>query len=74
MPVKITIVRNPATDAEFERAINQLVNEGIRDPELFQARLREGYAEAVVRPRELAGESALIWYVYREGHWVRTDD
>ena len=73
MVAKLTIVRNPANDRDFERAIDELVDSGLRDPGTFQERLRELYPRAIVRPRELAGESAPIWYVYREGRWVRGD-
>jgi len=71
MQPKITIVRNPAADREFERLVNEGVDDGLGDPTLLQARLRERYPRAVVRPRALAGESTETWYVYREGHWVR---
>ena len=33
--------------------------------------LRQRWPLALVRPRELAGEQAQIWYVYRDGHWVQ---
>jgi hypothetical protein len=69
----ISIVRNPANDREFERAVEEIVESGVRDPEVAQARLRERYPHAVVRPRELAGESTGVWYVYREGRWIRGD-
>jgi hypothetical protein len=68
---KLTLVRNPAGDAEFERALNELVASGMRDPAAVQEALRRSYPRAVVRPRELAAESAPTWYVYREGRWTR---
>jgi hypothetical protein len=27
----------------------------------------------VVRARDLAGERPVVWYVYRDGHWVGRD-
>lgn len=73
MVAKLTIVRNPANDVEFERAIDELIDGGVRDPTVLQDRLRERYPRALVRPRELAGESTPIWYVYREGRWISGD-
>jgi hypothetical protein len=69
----ITIVRNPAGDADFERAIGDIVSAGVREPADAQSRLRERYPRAVVRARALSGESTPIWYVYREGRWIADD-
>jgi len=66
-----TIVRNPPGDREFENAIDEVLADGVVDPAIAQARLRERYPLAVVRPRGLAGEPTPVWYVYREGRWIR---
>ena len=71
MERSISIVRNPANDREFERLVDEIVESGVGDPEVAQERLRERYPQAVVRPRELAGELSGVWYVYREGHWIQ---
>jgi hypothetical protein len=65
-----TIVRNPVADKEFERAVAEAMHPGLDDPTQLQGALRASYPKAVVRPRELAGERGIVWYVYREGHWV----
>jgi hypothetical protein len=70
---RISIVRNPANDREFERAVAEIIERGVNDPGVAQERLRERYPHAVVRPRELAGETTGVWYVYREGRWIRGD-
>ncbi|MEA2678040.1 MAG: hypothetical protein QOJ81_2181 [Chloroflexota bacterium] len=70
MVANLTIVRNPASDREFERVVAELVQGALQDPRELEARLRERYPRAVVRPRLLAGETTATWYVYREGHWV----
>lgn len=70
MGVKPTIVRNPPSDAEFGAAIQQIVDDGVVDPAVAELRLRERYPRAIVRPRELAAEPLLVWYVYREGRWT----
>ena len=46
---------------------------GFAEPALLQDCLRIRWPLALVRPRELAGERTQIWYVYRDGHWIRTD-
>jgi hypothetical protein len=66
-----TLVLNPPDDEAFRSSAERLVEDGVRDPSELQARLREDWPRALVRPRELAGEHAHIWYVYRDGHWVR---
>jgi len=38
----------------------------------LQRRLRDRFPRAIVRPRELAGERLEIWYVYRDGRWIRS--
>ena len=66
----VTIVRNPVGDAEFERAVAEAMYPALEDPEALQLSLRATYPQAVVRPRELTGERGIVWYVYRDGHWV----
>lgn len=67
-----TLVLNPPDDDDFRSCAEELVENGIASPAMLQECLRTRYARAVVRPRELAGEHALIWYVYRDGHWIRS--
>ena len=67
-----TLVLNPPDDEAFRALAEGLVRGGIDQPDALQDCLREVYPLVRVRPRELAGEPALIWYVYREGHWIRT--
>ena len=71
MTPKPTIIRNPANDREFEGAIEAALAEGVRDPRDLEIRLRARYPRVLVRPRELDAESIPMWYVYREGRWVR---
>jgi hypothetical protein len=67
-----TLILNPADDREFRAAADDLVGNGLAEPIHLQDRLRDRWPRAVVRPRELAGEQAQIWYVYRDGHWVHS--
>ena len=68
---EVTIVRNPGDDEAFARAIGEAMDGGaLEDPETLERLLRATYPRAVVRPRELTGERGVVWYVYREGHWV----
>lgn len=73
MGARPTIIRNPASDHAFEEAIEEVLESGVLEPAAVQARLRERYPRALVRPRELAGERLPIWYVYRDGRWTRGD-
>ena len=68
--VRPTLVLNPPDDVEF-RALAERSVDGMADASGLQSSLRARYADAIVRPRELAGEQTQIWYVYRDGHWVR---
>lgn len=47
-----------------------ILDTGDGDPHAMQRRLRAAYPAAVVRPRELSSEAAVIWYVYRDGRWT----
>jgi len=67
-----TLVRNPPGDAEFAAYASRMLNGGVVDHAELQRRLRERFPHAVVRPRELAGERTQIWYVYRDGRWIRS--
>lgn len=67
-----TLVLNPSDDDDFRSLAEGLIERGVLEPHQLQAQLREHWPRAVVRPRELAGEQAEIWYVYRDGRWVRT--
>lgn len=70
MAARPAIIRNPADDAAFEAAIDDLLDAGLLDPAAVQEGLRARYPRAVVRRRELAGETAAVWYVYRDGRWT----
>lgn len=67
------IVANPRDDGAFRALIDiVLLSDGLRASDLEVA-LRTRYPDAIVRPRELAGELVDVWYVYRDGHWIRSD-
>jgi hypothetical protein len=66
-----TLILNPADDDTFRRSAEQLVEDGIDVPAILEEALRRRWPSALVRPRELAGERLPVWYVYRDGHWVR---
>jgi hypothetical protein len=61
---------NPTDDSEFAAEVERMMGEGIVDAADLQKRLRAAYPRAVVRPRGLANEPFVVWYVYRDGHWV----
>lgn len=64
------LVINPMTDATFVRTCDAALDLHPTRPEDLQTMLRRRYPRTVVRPRALSGERLVVWYVYREGHWV----
>ena len=68
VPVLIT---NPDHDDEFRSAAYAGLDNGALTPAALQAALRDRYPKAVVHARELSTEPTVVWYVYREGHWIR---
>jgi len=65
------VVVNPSNDVGFREMVDGFVATGGSRPDDLEVVLRTRYPEAVVRPRELAGERFEVWYVYRDGHWIR---
>ena len=68
-----TLITNPAGDLAFRDRAEAALGQS-RSADELQEVLRQRYPQAVVRPRELAGERPIVWYVYREGHWVAHHD
>jgi hypothetical protein len=66
-----TIIANPPGDRPFRGLIDGFLLSGGRRPEDLEVVLRARFPMAVVRPRGLAGEQFEVWYVYRDGHWIR---
>jgi hypothetical protein len=62
-------VINPRRDANFVARV-EADGPSSASPPALEATLRTDYPRAVVRPRQLEGERAEVWYVYREGYWV----
>jgi hypothetical protein len=68
--MKPVLIANPADDGVFAMFAHVLVDHGANSIEELERRLQTVYPQAAVHARELAAEPVLIWYVYREGHWV----
>lgn len=68
------IVANPPGDGDFRSLIDRFLLAGSDRPDDLQAALRTRYPNAVVRQRELADEGFEVWYAYRDGHWVRSEE
>lgn len=64
-----TIVVSPPSDEEFVDLASSLLDDQ-STPASLEAALRGTYPHAVVRPREISAERFVVWYVYRDGHWV----
>lgn len=67
------LVLNPRHDRAFVNAATTLLGHDAPSPEALQNGLRQTYPDAVVRARELSGEAVVVWYVFREGHWINGD-
>ena len=67
-----TLVLNPPGDGAFVEFATHALNGGVIDPAELQRRLRERFPHSIVRPRGLSGERTEIWYVYRDGRWIRS--
>jgi len=65
-----TLVLNPPDDRDFEAFVSRVFGTGQASEQLERG-LRARYPRAIVRPRDLAGERVQVWYVYRDGHWIR---
>jgi hypothetical protein len=69
--VGIVLIINPRSDGDFVREAERLAGDGFTQPKAFQAALRATYPTAAVHARELSGERTAVWYVYRDGSWMR---
>jgi hypothetical protein len=59
----------PRDDADFVARVDAAAL-GAASPEELQKRLRATHSRAVVRARDLSGDSTQVWYVYRDGSWT----
>ncbi len=62
---------NPSSDVVFATAANGALG-GDETPEALADALRPEYPSVTVRSRDLSEEAIVVWYVYRDGHWVRS--
>jgi hypothetical protein len=69
--VEIVLIINPRSDGEFVREAERLADYGLTHPKALQAALRATYPTAAVHARDLSGEPTTVWYVYRDGSWMR---
>lgn len=65
-----TLIVNPTDDVVFADFAQTLVDHGATSTDELERRLRAEYSRSTVHARELVGETAVIWYVYREGRWI----
>jgi len=64
------LILNPRDDHEFVDRARAAAASGVGDPLAMADLLRAWYPAIVVRPRELSSEPDVVWYVYRDGHWI----
>jgi hypothetical protein len=65
------LIINPRDDTKFGDFVEELVTCGALTTDGLRALLREQYPLAEVHERQLSGERVLVWYVYRDGRWIR---
>jgi len=64
----VSLTVNPKADGVFVALAQRLAREA-PDRAALERQLRVQYPAAVVRPRDLSGEPASTFYVYRDGFW-----
>ena len=64
-----TLIVNPSSDASFVDFVDDVGKDAATIAEL-ESRLRVRYPRATVRARQLSGETAPVWYIYRDGSWT----
>jgi len=60
----------PRNDIEFVALVDAMALHATTPGDL-ERRLRGTYSRVVVRARDLEGDHTQVWYVYRDGHWIR---
>jgi hypothetical protein len=70
--VRPTLVVSPPSDGKFAELASALLDDA-STPASLEAALRRTYPRCVVRPREISAERYVVWYVYRDGHWVPSE-
>ncbi len=68
--VRPILILNPRSDTAFVEAVRAIETDQLAGPDDLAQRLRSACPGIVVRPRELSSERAVVWYVYRDGHWT----
>ncbi len=66
------LLTNPADDQQFHSDAVAAVHPFIT-PATLAAALRSRYPRIAVHVRELVHEPFVVWYVYRDGRWLRHD-
>lgn len=66
------LVLNPRHDQAFVDTAQSLLEHDTPSHEALQNSLRQTYPNAVVRARDLSGETIVAWYVFREGYWINS--
>jgi hypothetical protein len=72
MPDRPVLTTSPPDDDAFRDQAERLLANGAATASALERGLRLRYPKAVVRARDLAGERAVVWYVYRDGRWTRS--
>jgi PAS domain S-box-containing protein len=75
MPSGLRTICVPSADSAFASAVRTALGGGdTTSPGNVERRLRAWAPQAVIRLRELSGESDVTWYVYRDGAYAAERD
>ena len=70
MDRRLQLIVNPDDDVDFAQFVERLAPACETSADL-QTALRGSDPRAVVNERGLSAEWITVWYVYRDGRWVR---
>ncbi len=65
------LIINPRDDIAFGDHVHALVASGAETTSALEAALQAHYPGASVHKREISAEAHVVWYVYRDGRWIR---
>ncbi len=69
--MNVSLVTNPADDERFRQAAESQLGAGAGTAAELLERLRDAYPSTLV-VEGIEDQSGERWYVYRDGHWIRS--
>jgi hypothetical protein len=72
--VPYRVIINPESDQTFTGDVQRLATVALDEPEQLRELLRPLYPSVEVRNGVTDPDGTKRWYVYRDGHWMRSDN